>query len=346
LRTRCTTVVFLVFLFAFSITSSLLAADGDDARAPKAADLRIAAELFDEGRTAFKAAAYSEAAEHFEAADARAPSGNALVLAMRSRAEAGQFAKAATLAELIIVRHADNPELVAQAERVIAENSPQLGRIDIFCPEICELVIDLKLVHGKGRPLWRVYVEPGKHTIVANFSKDRDAAIETEAIAGGVYPLTLQATPEPPKAPTEVPRSLPTGNSKVVPSTVAPQSRKLKPLYFWVGVGTTVLLGGVTTWSAFDTKYNPGKEKVREECVGQGTECPLYQEGQRKEVRTNVLIGGTLVLALATAVTGIFATDFNRKSSTPQRGAPNWSLRPVAYVGFDYQTIIGAEGRF
>jgi hypothetical protein len=338
--------VSLVFLFAFSITSNLLAADSDEVRAPKAADLRIAAELFDEGRTAYKAAAYSEAAEHFEAADARAPSGNALVLAMRSRVEAGQFAKASSLAELIIVRHADNPELVAQAERVIAENSPQLGRVDIFCTEICDLVIDLKLVHGDARALWRVYVEPGKHTIVANFSKDRDATLETDTVAGGVYPLTLQPKPEPPKAIVEAPQLLPTVNSTVKLSPVGPPPRKLKPLYFWVGVGATALFGGVTTWSAIDTKYNPGKDKVREECVGQGTQCPLYQEGQRKEVRTNVLIGGTLVLALATAVTGIFATDFSRKVSTPQRGAPNWSLRPAAYVGMDHQTMIGAEGRF
>src|SRR5512145_2664513 len=66
--------------------------------APKASELRVAAERFDEGRAAYKAQAFAEAAEHFEAADRHAPSESALGLAMRSREQAGQLLRAANLA--------------------------------------------------------------------------------------------------------------------------------------------------------------------------------------------------------------------------------------------------------
>jgi hypothetical protein len=334
----------------FGASSSAYAAEAESVRAPKASDLRIAAERFDEGRTAFKAAAYAEAAEHFEAADARAPSSNALVLAMRSRAEAGHYAKAATLAEILRIRHADNADLVAQAERVIAEYTAQLGRLDIECSKQCELVVDQKLVHGVAKREWRVYVEPGAHTVVANFDADMDASTETEVAVGQTVSLRLAVTSEP--APVEVPPSVPQPktSAKVTPSTAIPPvgnpRHGLHPTFFWIGVGATAVLGGVTIWSGIDTQNNPGPAAVREECAGQGTSCSLYQEGQDKELRTNLLLGGTIVLAIATTVTGVFATDFNRASSTPQRGAPNWSVRPVAAIGFGQSTLLGAEGRF
>ena len=47
-----------------------------------------------------------------------------------------------------------------------------------------------------------------------------------------------------------------------------------------------------------------------EACAGQGTDCPEYQEGLDKQLRTNILIGATAGAAVITAVFGIFVSDW------------------------------------
>src|SRR5690606_18817230 len=48
---------------------------------------------------------------------------------------------------------------------------------------------------------------------------------------------------------------------------------------FWVGVATTGILAGVSTWSGIDTLQHPGTDTVVARCVGLGESCPEYQEG-------------------------------------------------------------------
>jgi hypothetical protein len=117
---------------------------------------------------------------------------------------------------------------------------------------------------------------------------------------------------------------------------------------FWVGVGVTGILGVATAWSGIDTLNNPGSDAVREACASPKSQyCnTLYDKGQAKEVRTNVLLAGTLVVAAATAITGMFATDFGKAGGKAQRGAPNWSFRPIAGLGQGRGALFGAEGRF
>jgi hypothetical protein len=69
-------------------------------------------------------------------------------------------------------------------------------------------------------------------------------------------------------------------------------------------------LGAVTIWSGVDTLNNPGTDAVREACAGQGSDCELYQEGVRKQTRTNALIGATAGMGVLAAVFAIFVTDW------------------------------------
>ena len=79
---------------------------------------------------------------------------------------------------------------------------------------------------------------------------------------------------------------------------------------FVTGLLVSAGLGGTTIWSGVDTTNNPGAEVVRDVCVGQGSECPEYQDGRDKQLRTNILIGATAGAAAMTAVIGIFVTDW------------------------------------
>jgi hypothetical protein len=68
---------------------------------------------------------------------------------------------------------------------------------------------------------------------------------------------------------------------------------------------------GVTVWSGIDTVNNPGADRVRAECESE--DCALYQDGLDRQHRTNALVGVTLGVGVATAVIGLFATDWGNK---------------------------------
>ncbi|MCC6526574.1 MAG: hypothetical protein IT373_28255, partial [Polyangiaceae bacterium] len=71
---------------------------------------------------------------------------------------------------------------------------------------------------------------------------------------------------------------------------------------FFVSLVATVGVGATTIWSGVDTVKNPGADAVRAACQGLGSDCPEYQDGRQKQLRTNVLIGVTAGLGVLTAV--------------------------------------------
>src|SRR5262245_25611017 len=76
-----------------------LRAEGDKAKA--------AAE-FDQARGHYRAGRFAAAAPHFEAADEAMPSAQALRMAIRSRDEAGEPARATTLAAQALLRYPED----------------------------------------------------------------------------------------------------------------------------------------------------------------------------------------------------------------------------------------------
>jgi hypothetical protein len=124
------------------------------------------------------------------------------------------------------------------------------------------------------------------------------------------------------------------------------------PTVFWVGAGLTGALAGVTVWSGIDTLNNPGKDKVQAECEPNDTSCDLYQQGLANQQRTNILIGVTAGVGVATALVGILATDWGGSDAAAETGKnPKKSrsrerarLSPWVVVG--QGALVGAEGRF
>ena len=348
---------------SFAVTMCLSGLAGAQNDAPTADDIRAAAEAFDLGRRSFKAKDYVEAAEHFEAADLRAPSATALELALRSRDRAGQLDRAATLAALAQARHPDEEFTKKLAPGILKRAGEELHSVSARCDSPCELVIDTKLAHGKPTTERTVFVVPGKHSIRAGWSGGRTDSEEVEATAGGKSELSFTAPPEPepektPPSTAAEPTAEPEATSEE-PQQDSGAERKggLPPAVFFVGAGLTAVAGGITIWSGIDTKNNPGADAVREKCVGRGTSCPEYQEGRDKQLRTNVLIGVTATLGVATAVVGIL-TNWSGGSSEAARPSPRKrgvaqlrSSRPGVeiepWIGFDPSvTLGGARGRF
>lgn len=307
--------------------------------------LRHAADEFEAGRRAFRARDFETAAVHFENADRAVPNADTLRIAIRARREAGQLDRAATLAALGLNRDPKHKALRNYAEATLALAEKQLHEVEIHCEPECSVAVDNRVTPYEqvGRAI--LYLEAGEHSIVAGWSGNRTQARQLEAIAGGKSTLGFEAPPEEPE-PTAAPLTEAPEADDLVDGhpgeTAELRSSGLPPHVFWAGAGLTAVLGGVTIWSGLDTQANPGPDKVRAECVGQGESCSLYQDGLAKQRRTNILLLSTGVAGVATTLIGIFATDWEGAEKEP----PTLGRQLTPVIGFGDGVTVGAVGRF
>lgn len=342
---------FLVAAFSLLLSGTSLAQSGG----PSAEDVKKAGDEFDLGKRSYKSKNWVEAAEHFEAADSLAPSAVALEWAMKARDKADQDDRAATLASIIIARF---PDQAKNAEALVKRTRPKLGEVKVHCEPACGLVIGTKLVPGGAATDRTLFLTPGPAELRASWSGGRSKSAPVQSAKGSSVEVSFTAPPEE-KTPTTEPVATGAGaaaagasnttsngsSGSSSSSTKPPQEDKQKldtgsglpPAVFFIGASLSVIAGGVTVWSGLDTQNNPGKDKVREECAGQGEDCPAYQDGLDRQRRTNILLGVTGGLTFTTIVIGAFFTNWSGGSSEKK------SAHVEPWVGLG---SMGARGRF
>lgn len=306
---------------------------------PTPAQIKIAAEAFDHGREAYKSEEYVEAAEQFEKADTNAPSPAALELAIRARDKAGELDRAATLMALALKRHPEDGNLLKLAPELSRRATAELFELSATCDQPCDLTVGGKIVHGAADTRRTLYMKPGAVTVRAGWSDNRSDSKQLQAEAGGKGVAAFLA-PTSPAAATMAQEPTEPAAAAAQPDPARDQGSEKKssgwsPTIFFVGVGVTAVVGGITVWSGIDTLNNPGSDKVEEACKTPGKECDdLYQKGVDNQNRTNILIGATAVVGVATALIGILATDWSGGKSEPKTAAglmrPSVSVAPWA----------------
>jgi hypothetical protein len=329
-------------LIGLSVSAPALA-DGDAAgtsAAPSVDEIKAAEADFNRGREAYKSGDFVEAAEYFESADTHAPNDRVLELAIAARDKAGNADRAATLAELGLETYPKSERLRKVAAPLVERAHAEELQITVECDTACSLLDGTRLVHGAPALKRLIFLSPGPHTLRAGWSDDRSASKDVAGNAGESASVSFTAPPVPKK---EV---VPVAAAQVNPAQDKGSVTKphgISPLVFWIGAGATVVLGGVTVWSGIDTENNPGTAKVKTECQAQAADCiALYNRGRNAQTRTNVLIGATSVVGVATAVIGGFFTKWGSDSSGA--GAATASVAP--WVSYEHGPSVGAEGRF
>jgi hypothetical protein len=315
----------------------------DGSAEPTPAQVRAAAEAFDKGREAYKAEEYVEAAEQFEKADGNAPSSAALELAIRARDKAGELDRAATLLALALKRHPDDDNLLKLVPDIQKRAAEKLFELTANCDQPCDLTVGGKIIHGTPSTQRTIFVQPGTIAVRAGWSDSRSDSKQVQAEAAGKGEVTFSApataaSQSMAKEPDEpVVADLGTPPDATKDQGPEKKSSGLPPALFFVGAGLTVVAGGITIWSGLDTVNNPGADKVKEACDNQEPNCrSLYDEGRSKQSRTNVLIGVTAGLGVATVVVGALFTDWSGGKSSSQEAAQGARklFRPsVATVG-------------
>jgi hypothetical protein len=196
-----------------------------------------------------------------------------------------------------------------------------------------KLTSDPVLLFNIGLAYERLFRLPEAQKAFEEYLEALPNARNRPAVEDRIRAVREQIAQNPPEA--EEPEQAPEPVAEPAPPPPPPppppaEDRGLKVLPKWAffsGVGATAVLGGVTIWSGLDTLSTKDKYDDHPERTG------LKHDGQKAQLRTNVLIGATGLFAVATAVVGVFFTDWKGKGRdadvAPQAKVAPW-LQPTS----------------
>lgn len=287
---------------------------------------QAAAEAYDQGTAAYLSGDYVKAAEWFETANRLAPAAPALIQAARSLHQAGQTARAATLALRLTTEYASDAAAVEFGEGMLQQLGGQLLRIDVVC-DGCTLDVNGTLQE------WPSFFVPADeaHVVTASFETG-DRRAEVTGQPGEVKTLEFEAPPPQPAAEQSGDNGETPPSSWSTPSSDA-DKKPLAPVFTFVGVGLTAALLAGSIVSTVDMNagvdpYEDAAAKLRNNDCGDADMAltPTCMElrkdaqnkldaGQDKETRTTVLWVATGVVAAATTAVAVLLTNWSGDES-------------------------------
>jgi len=269
------------------------------------ADVAAAARAFSDGQAAQLDGNYEHAAQSFELAYNIAPSREALRSAVRARQLNGQLPRAATLAQVLAARYADDPVSAKLAADVIAEARLKLARITVTCSPACTLAVGGRAVSLTSAASHVVFTTPGRQALEATFEGDRSATREVPVRAGDDIALSIDPPPVPrPVAGTPAARPAP------APAPPQPRPPGLAPAVAITGGALTLVLATLTVWSGLDT------DKAHDAYLASPSDAG-WDDGRAKQLRTNLLLGGTAVAGVSTTLIAVFWTRWSGSRRPP-----------------------------
>ena len=284
-------------LFATAMTSSVPA----NAQPDKAG----AKEAYDRGLAAHKKGDLKKAAEEFARADSLAPSPIALQAALDAAIEADDAPLGAELLERSR-REPAPPGLAASITAAHLKFNGRTGKVRVACPSDakCSAKLDDRPVETEKI----VWARTGQHTVVLQI----DGKSEKKVIEVGSDQLVEVASSKGGAASRSTPADEP-------PPPAADESRRkrgmfsdgLPPVFFFGGVGLTVVLAGVSTYFMVDTS-NKHSEFENAGCTRANfAPCAgLQSDGESSQSTANVMLALTGVAAVGTAIVGVAFTNW------------------------------------
>lgn len=272
---------------------------------PARADVSAAARAFSEGQAAQMEGKFDRAADSFELAYSIKPSKEALRSAARMRMQAGHLARAANHAAILLAQYSDDPASVTLAKDILEKTEPQLCQLAVMCAAPgCSISADGRALSMSPAEAHTLYLTPGETVLELSFD-GAQVTRDISARAGVRIDLRVEAPPRPSK-----PTAATTDEAAPARSAAkAAGPRGWPRAVVYAGAGLTAALGGVTLWSAIDT------QSAHDDYVKAPTHS-AFEEGEKKQLRTNILLGATAAAALATAAIAVFHTNWSGERSS------------------------------
>jgi hypothetical protein len=276
---------FLGALIALGLVLSPFAASAADVEEEAAA-------AYDRGASAYDRGDFTTAATELARADELAPNDVTLELALNAASRTTDAVSAMKLVERAEKRAHASKRLVTVTDNVRKKFGGSVGRINIACSgePACEAAFDDRPI-DVNRP---TLVAAGKHRVTITRADSRET--HDVVIDGGKTVELLATVSSAPSSPRPA----------IAPTASAEPQRGFSPVWFWVGAGVTVAVGGATVFSALDTA------STHDEFAADRSNVDLANEGQSAERRTIILGAVTGVLAVTTAVVGLALVDWNK----------------------------------
>jgi len=273
----------LTLVIALSSASAL--ADGESPD-----DLKAAAKLFAEGQKSYREGDYRHAAEAFEGAWKKAPRLPPLYNAARAWQKGGETVRAANLYASYLRKAPPSAPDRNNATSALRDLEGRVAKLEVHANDLTNLKVDGAAfdIGDQSPSSFVVYVTPGTHVIEGKHG-DKTAEERPVATAGSSMSVVLV----PPK---DVPVA--------TPVVVEEKPRTgWSPIVVAVGGGLTAVAAGFLVWSGIDTLDQ------RSTFDASPTQANL-DAGKSDQLRTNVLLGVTLGLAVVTGVVAIFLVDW------------------------------------
>lgn len=291
--------------------SALLGAPGaaharetDPGATAAAPDVDRARAAYDRGVRANAIGDHAGAARAFAAADALAPQTASLEAALESAMKADDALLGAELVDRADGR-APDAGLRKTLEAARRRFAGRTGKIAVACKgeARCLAAVDGAAADAR-RP---IYVAAGPHAVVVQQGEERVerlVEVRPDQLVTVTPAGTTQAAARPSSGPS---------NAAGASSTTTPAEKNgISPGWFVLGAAVTAIAGGITVASGLDA-VNKHDRFVDDGCGSGGTgprpaDCDSRgSSGESAQLRTNVLLGATAVLAVTTVAIGVFA---------------------------------------
>lgn len=297
---------------SLALTMILATSTATVAAQPSSAESRRAAgEAYDRGTTAMLANDFRAAAHFFEQAYHLAPAAVALKQAVRAHDRAGNAFRAANLALRLRDQYPNDADGQALATDVLDRFAAQYTEVHATCHG-CAILVNDAVVSENVDGTVRFFIQPNTSAVITGaFQYGNVSAPATGAAGATVEVPAFEAPPPPPEPEPGVAGAGSSGTTIIVQ-----ERRGTPPALFFAGLGITAALGGVTIWSGIDTVN--GVDAYEEAAADPAREAEartLLDEGQSKELRTNILIGATSAVAATTIIFAI-VTDWGGDESS------------------------------
>lgn len=259
---------------------------------------------FEAGIEAFRGGDFKAAAEHFRAAQGHRAHPVVLFNLALAEAKLGEHLTALEHFERVLADAELPADLRPKVEEEKAAAERRVGTLEVDVVEGMQVFVDGAKVEGSPAI---ARVNPGSHQVRAleqsRVVLDRSVNVR----AGERLHLSVDRTRE-----VVVQSGAPRPDRPDETTSGGPS-----PVWFYAGAGLTVVLGGITVWSALDTKTAFDDYESDLPSLSQSEADDRVAKGHRLETRTNVLIGATAAAAVGTAVLGLFVVDWSggKKSS-------------------------------
>ncbi|MCK6531986.1 MAG: hypothetical protein L6Q84_03350 [Polyangiaceae bacterium] len=263
---------------------------------------------FESGIEAYQAKNWAKAATHFEAAQKLRP--HPVVLFNWALAESKLEHYVAALAHFDqVLADPETPKTLLpqiESERAVARQN--VATLEIEVAAGAETFVDDRKIEGTP-PV--ASVDPGEHRVrvVLDGKALLDKSLRVRA--GERLRISVDRSREV---------VVPGPTSTAAPPPPPPPAAGPSPIWFYAGAGLTAVLGGVTVWSALDTKSAFDTYERELPKSTQAEADARVAAGHDKELRTNLLIGATALAAAGTAALGLFVVDFGGRKEQPRTG--------------------------